>query len=116
MPAAAHEIGNHNPSPAKSRRDAILPGVTPQLMKKIKSGIIGTGFIGPAHVEAVRRLGFVEMNAVCEANETLAAAKATQMSIPKSYGSVDAFLADPEIKVVHNCTPNHLHFEISKKI
>jgi predicted dehydrogenase len=85
-------------------------------MKKIKAGIIGTGFIGPAHVEAVRRLGFVEMNAVCEASDTLAAAKATQLSIPKSYGNVDAFLADPEIKVVHNCTPNHLHFEISKKI
>ena len=36
-------------------------------MKKITAGIIGTGFIGPAHVEAARRLGFVEMIALCEA-------------------------------------------------
>ena len=33
-------------------------------MKTIKAGIIGTGFIGPAHVEAARRLGFVEMIAL----------------------------------------------------
>src|SRR5665213_2667848 len=85
-------------------------------MKTIKAGIIGTGFIGPAHVEAARRLGFVEMIALCEANDSLAAAKAAQLGIPKSYGKIEAFLADPEIEVVHNCTPNHLHFDISKKI
>ena len=85
-------------------------------MKKIKAGIIGTGFIGPAHVEAVRRLGFVEMIALCEAGEELAKAKAAQLWIPKAYGKLEDFLADDEIQVVHNCTPNHLHFEISKKI
>lgn len=85
-------------------------------MKTIKAGIIGTGFIGPAHVEAARRLGFVEMVALCEANDDLARAKAAALMIPKAYGSVDALLADKEIEVVHNCTPNHVHFAISKKI
>src|SRR6188768_1854941 len=85
-------------------------------MKTIKGGIIGTGFIGPAHVEAARRLGFVEMVALCEANDDLARAKAAALMIPKAYGSVDALLADKEIQVVHNCTPNHVHFAISKKI
>ena len=41
----------------------------------IKAGIIGTGFIGPAHVEAGRRLGNVEFIAVEEANEDLAKAE-----------------------------------------
>ena len=45
-------------------------------MKTIKAGIIGTGFIGPAHVEAARRLGFVEMLALCEAGDELAKANA----------------------------------------
>src|SRR5438105_8830018 len=85
-------------------------------MKTIKAGIIGTGFIGPAHVEAARRAGFVQMIALCEANDELARAKADKLNIPKAYGSVKAFLADKEIEVVHNCTPNHLHFEISKQI
>lgn len=85
-------------------------------MKTIKAGIIGTGFIGPAHVEAVRRLGYVEMVALCEANDDLARTKAAQLHIPKSYGSVKALLADKEVEVIHNCTPNHVHFEISKQI
>src|SRR5438874_6732937 len=85
-------------------------------MKTIKAGIIGTGFIGPAHVEAARRLGFVEMIGLCEANDQLAKAKADKLNIPKPYGSVKDFLADKQIEVVHNCTPNHLHFAISKQI
>jgi predicted dehydrogenase len=85
-------------------------------MKTIKAGIIGTGFIGPAHVEAARRLGFVEMVALCEANDELARMKAAALGIPRAFGSVDAFLADRELEVVHNCTPNHVHFEIGKKI
>lgn len=83
---------------------------------KIKAGIIGTGFIGPAHVEAARRLGNVEIVAVAEANDQLAQAKAEAMSIPKGYGDYKKLLADPEIQVVHNCTPNHLHFAINRDI
>jgi predicted dehydrogenase len=85
-------------------------------MKSIKAGIIGTGFIGPAHVEAARRLGFVEMIALCEANDELAKSKAAKLNIPRAYGSVKDFLAAKEIEVVHNCTPNHLHFAISQQI
>src|SRR6266850_3483405 len=85
-------------------------------MKTIKAGIIGTGFIGPAHVEAARRVGFVEMLGLCEANPELAKSKADKLYIPRSYGTVKEFLADKDIEVVHNCTPNHLHFEISKQI
>ena len=40
-------------------------------MSKIKSGVIGTGFIGPAHVEAVRRLGYVKVAALAEAGHAL---------------------------------------------
>src|SRR5438445_8218805 len=85
-------------------------------MKTIKAGIIGTGFIGPAHIEAARRLGFVEMVALCEAGDELAKSKAAKLCIPKAYGSVEKILADKEVAVIHNCTPNHVHFEISKKI
>jgi predicted dehydrogenase len=85
-------------------------------MRKIKAGIIGTGFIGPAHVEAARRLGFVEMKSVAEASEELAREKAERLHIPEGHGEYRALLEDPEIEVVHNCTPNYLHFEINKEI
>lgn len=84
--------------------------------EKIAAGIIGTGFIGPAHVEAARRLGNIEILAVAEANEELAQQKAAEMSIPRSYGNYQDLLADADIQVVHNCTPNHLHFAINRDI
>ena len=85
-------------------------------MTKIKAGIIGTGFIGPAHIEALRRLGNVEVAAVSERDQALAQRKADELSIPKAYGDYRQLLADPEIQVVHNCTPNHLHFEVNRDI
>ena len=81
---------------------------------KIRAGIIGTGFIGPAHVEAARRLGHVDIVAVAEASDDLAKDKAEAMSIPKSYGDYRRLLDDEEIEVVHNCTPNHLHFQVKQ--
>jgi predicted dehydrogenase len=85
-------------------------------MKTIKAGIIGTGFIGPAHVEALRRLGYVEVAAVAERGQDLAQRKADELSIPKAFGDYHQLLADPDIQVIHNCTPNHLHFEVNRDI
>ncbi|MEI6913993.1 MAG: Gfo/Idh/MocA family oxidoreductase, partial [Armatimonadota bacterium] len=84
-------------------------------MRKVKAGIIGTGFIGPAHVEAARRLGFVEMAALAEADQATADAKAAMLSIPKAYGNYKDMLADPSIEVVHLCTPNTLHYPQAKE-
>jgi len=85
-------------------------------MQTIKAGVIGTGFIGPAHIEALRRLGFVDVVAVAEQNDQLAQAKAAELSIAKGYGDYHQLLADPDVQVVHNCTPNHLHLEVNKAI
>lgn len=85
-------------------------------MQRITAGIVGTGFIGPAHVEALRRLGNVDVVAVAERGQDLADRKARELSIPKGYGDYRQLLADPLIQVVHNCTPNHLHFEVNRDI
>lgn len=85
-------------------------------MEKIKVGIIGTGFIGPTHIEAIRRLGFVEVVGLAETTQEMAEKKTAELGIPKAYGDYREMLQDPEIKVVHNCTPNHLHFAINKEI
>ncbi|HOX38553.1 MAG TPA: Gfo/Idh/MocA family oxidoreductase [Candidatus Brocadiia bacterium] len=84
-------------------------------MRKVNAAVIGTGFIGPAHVEALRRLGFVDVIALGEANEELAKKKAADMSIPRAYGDFKKLLADPDIEVIHNCTPNNMHFQISSE-
>ncbi|MBE6644287.1 MAG: Gfo/Idh/MocA family oxidoreductase [Ruminococcaceae bacterium] len=85
-------------------------------MKKIKVGIVGMGYIGESHIEAVRRIGFCELYAVADTNAALAKAKADYYGIEKCYSNLDDLLGDPEIDAVHNCTPNFLHLEINKKI
>ena len=61
-------------------------------MKTIRCGIVGAGFIGPHHVEAMRRLGFVEVVALCGSNRATAQQKAAQLYIPKVYDDYEAFL------------------------
>jgi predicted dehydrogenase len=82
-------------------------------MRTVKTALVGAGFIGPNHVEAARRLGFVEFVAIADKSEEFAAAKAKSLNIPKSYGSIEALLDDPEIEIIHNCTPNEFHFPVA---
>ncbi|WP_261305819.1 Gfo/Idh/MocA family protein [Paenibacillus andongensis] len=84
-------------------------------MRKIKAAIIGAGFIGKAHLEAMRRLGYVDIVAIGQSNQKHAEEYAKTLNIPKAYGNYMDLLQDEEIEVVHNCTPNHLHYEINKQ-
>ncbi|MDI7276384.1 MAG: Gfo/Idh/MocA family oxidoreductase [Anaerolineae bacterium] len=81
----------------------------------IRVGLIGAGFVGPAHVEALRRLGYVEVLALAEANARRAREKADQMGIPEACGDYRKLLANPRVTVVHNATPNWMHFEINRQ-
>ena len=82
----------------------------------INVGIIGSGFIGPAHIEALRRLGFVQVVALCDGSLVKAQEKAHQLNVPHACASVEELLALPNLHAVHNCTPNHLHAEINRQI
>jgi predicted dehydrogenase len=75
-------------------------------------GLVGPGFVGAHHIDAVRRLGFVDVVAVAASSERSARAKADALGVPKAYGSYEALAADPDIDVVHNTTPNHLHVPV----
>jgi predicted dehydrogenase len=82
-------------------------------MKKIKVGVVGTGFIGPAHIEALRRLPNVEVAALCEVTEELAQQKAAGLGIERYY-TFEKLLKQDDITSVHICTPNFLHYSQSK--
>jgi predicted dehydrogenase len=76
-------------------------------------GIVGAGFVGPHHVDAVRRLGFVDVVAVAGSSDASAKAKAESLGVAKAYGSYEALLDDPAVQVVHNATPNYLHYPVN---
>jgi len=79
----------------------------------LRTGIIGTGFIGPVHIEALKRLG-VQVQAVCGSTAS-ALACAEQWGIPEAYGDYDyqAMYANPDIDVIHITSPNKVHVEQS---
>lgn len=83
-------------------------------MRRIKTGIIGGGFIGVQHVEAIRRLGYVDVVAIADATLDSATANAEKLAIERAYGSYEDLLADPDIEVIHNCTPNALHYPVNR--
>ena len=88
--------------------------MTKQLTKQtIGVGVAGTGFIGPAHIEGLRRNGIRVLGLVGSTGDK-AGQKAAELGIPHAYDSLDEMLADPEIDVVHLATPNHLHHPHAK--
>jgi predicted dehydrogenase len=79
-------------------------------IREIRAAVVGTGFIGVVHAEALRRLG-VEVTGIVGSTPERAAEKARAAALPPPYPSFEAMLADPAVDVVHLTTPNHLHFE-----
>ncbi len=82
-------------------------------MKRLGMGLIGPGFVAAHHVDAVRRLGDVDVVAIAGSSQASAERKAAEMHVDKAYGSYQELLADPAIEVVHNTTPNHLHLPVT---
>lgn len=71
--------------------------------------VIGSGFIGTVHIEALRRLG-VRIHGLLEASPELGARRVAELGLPRAYASLDDLLADPAVEVVHVTSPNALHY------
>ena len=79
-------------------------------MTRLTAAVVGTGFIGPVHVEALRRAGVhVTGIAASSAEKSIAAAKS--LGLARGYGSFEEVLDDEAVMAVHLATPNGLHFE-----
>ncbi len=77
---------------------------------EIKAGVVGIGFIGVAHIEALRRLG-VEVVGVVGSTPERARAKAEEIGLGRVYDSVEEMAAAADIDVVHIASPNYAHAE-----
>jgi len=80
-------------------------------VKKMRAGIIGIGFIGAAHIEALRRLGYVDVVAIADAQG--AKEKAADLFVPSGYGDYKEMIDKENLDAVHICTPNFLHHEMA---
>jgi predicted dehydrogenase len=78
------------------------------------TAVVGTGFIGPVHVEALRRLGRPVVGILGSSPEKGRTAAAA-LGIDRAYDSFEDLLKDAGASVVHLASPNRLHYEQCKQ-
>jgi predicted dehydrogenase len=83
-------------------------------MKTIRTAVAGAGFIGPVHIESLRRAVGVEVVALFHPVEKELAAKAESWGIPNGYSDFEKMIAGENFDCIHICTPNNLHFPMAK--
>src|SRR5215813_6274391 len=83
-------------------------------MKVWKAAVFGSGFMGRVHLEAIRRLGNVEIAAIASGQGEVARQLAAQFSVPRVEADYRKVLEDGSIDAVHICTANSKHFAMAQ--
>ena len=91
-------------SKPRSDRDASRP---------LRAAVVGTGFVGPFHVDAVRRGGYADVVALAGSDPDRTRARAAGLGIERWTVDVAELLDDTTLDVIHICTPNRTHVEIA---
>ncbi|MFM8328717.1 MAG: Gfo/Idh/MocA family protein, partial [Actinomycetales bacterium] len=79
-------------------------------MKINSAAVIGTGFIGTVHIEAIRRMGVPVKGALAGSSASTESAK-SKLNLAHAYKDVAEIAADKDVTVVHVTSPNALHFD-----
>ncbi len=79
------------------------------------AAVVGTGFIGPVHVEALSRAG-VHVAGILGSSPEKSMAAAETLRLPRGYASLEDVLADDSVDAVHLTTPNRFHFDQAKAV
>jgi predicted dehydrogenase len=75
-----------------------------------RAAIIGAGFMGGAHTEALRRSG-IEVNGILGCRPGGKPLRRQRLGLPRAYASFEEVCQDPGVDIVHLCTPNYLHYD-----
>lgn len=84
-------------------------------MSGISAAVIGSGFIGPVHVEALRRAG-VEVLGILDADAQRTQEAAARLQLPRAYRDLEHLLADEQVQSVHIAVPNRYHYDMAKRV
>jgi predicted dehydrogenase len=84
--------------------------------RPLKAAVVGTGFVGPHHVDAVRRGGYADVVAIVGSDPGRTQARALALGVERATTDLEEVLRDPLIDVVHVCTPNHTHVPLGTAV
>src|SRR5947209_1997397 len=87
--------------------------LTQKAILPVGAAIIGLGFVGKAHLEALRRLG-IPVRGILGSSPERGWQAADELRIERAYASLDELCSDEAVASVHICTPNHAHFHQAK--
>ena len=88
---------------------------TMKRLNEIGAALIGSGFIGTVHLEALRRIG-VAVHGLLGSSPEHGAARSAEFGLPRAYDSLAELLADDRVEVVHVTSPNDLHYAQVREI
>lgn len=80
------------------------------MKQKMNAAVVGTGFIGPVHVEALQRAG-VHVTGILGSTPKKSVAAAEALGLERGYGSLEELLADDTVDAVHLTSPNRFHYD-----
>lgn len=83
-------------------------------LRRIHAAVIGTGFVGPHHVDAVRRAGYADVDVIVGSDPARTARRAEELGVGRWSTDVDAVIGDLRIDVIHICTPNSTHVALAR--
>jgi predicted dehydrogenase len=81
----------------------------------LRAAIIGVGFVGRAHLEALRRRG-ISIQGILGSSLERTKEACRALNLDRAYASLDELAQDKSVDVVHICTPNNVHFEETKAL
>src|ERR1035438_8606894 len=84
------------------------------MQTRLKTALLGTGFVGRVHLETLRRVGQVDVTALGTADPDQAHKLAAEFGIGRVETDYRRILEDCEIDAVHICTPNSFHTAIAR--
>src|SRR5215467_1776501 len=82
-------------------------------MNRIRTAVIGTGFMGRVHLEALRRVENVDVVEIAATSRDKAKAAGAGYNVLNATGDWREVMTDPSIDAVHITTPNASHFPIA---
>jgi predicted dehydrogenase len=83
-------------------------------MSELRTAVAGLGFMGGTHIEALRRLGITVVGCLGVTPEETRAGVA-QHKLSRGYADLNELVSDPDVDVVHICTPNYLHHDMARQ-